>query len=734
MKLDMLTLTLVAYASLSSFTASASREQTTPTAEIAFALNVRSFGALGDGSADDTDAFQKALDSAGRQGGAQVQVPAGQYMIRRHLSVPPHVTLAGIAEAPPRSHNKGSTLLAVEGKGNPEGTPFVTLHEDATVKGIQVFYPEQTTSPVCAYPWCIRGIGDNCSILNVLLVNPYQAVDLGSRYPAGRHYINGLNAQPLKTGLFIDKCFDVGRVENVHFWPFWSGEVMDYTTSNATAFIIGRTDWEYMTNCFAIAYKTGYHFVERADGPGNAVLTQCGSDIGPLAVKVDSVQEHAGVSFLNGQFMAGVEVAETNRGPVKFTACGFWGVQDVTDSHVRVRGHGHVSLSNCHFVWWGWRNPEAPCILAESGSLSVNACDFLDEDPQKNHVRLLDDVLSAQVIGNHFRTPPRIENRSEGDVAIAQNVGGKGSRLVRAMERFDADGIARAWRQRMEYARLTDYPVELRLAAAVLLGDSYRTLRTQLLQSVAETSCPPSLATFPARAEDELALDSGVTTTRPCITATYTRQALNVDGVLDDAAWLAAPAVHLGGTGDDTEARVVWNNDALYLGFKVHEPNMKGVRAQEKAHDGPIWTDDSIEFFLAPRRSVHRYLQLIVNSAGALYDGVGNMRSTSASAWNTRAQVATSIGKNGWTAEMRLTWKDIDRRAPRNGDTWTADVRRWRYAAGTTQYIIWSDAPKGGATHNAEAFGWLRFEGRPAIRTDYEERSSRRPAPADFMW
>jgi len=108
--------------------------------------------------------------------------------------------------------------------------------------------------------------------VNVQLINPYKAVDFGTQ-PAGRHYINGLYAHPLKIGLFIDKCYDVGRVENVHFWPFWGEKYMKWTLENGTAFIIGRTDWEYMSNCFAISYKVGFQFVDGPDGPGNALLT-----------------------------------------------------------------------------------------------------------------------------------------------------------------------------------------------------------------------------------------------------------------------------------------------------------------------------------------------------------------------------------------------------------------------------------------------------------------------------
>jgi hypothetical protein len=258
----------------------------------------------------------------------------------------------------------------------------------------------------------------------MLLVNPYQAVDLGSQ-PAGRHYVNGLYAHALKTGLFIDKCFDVGRVSNVHFWPFWLDDkrIHDWVGKNGTAFVIGRTDWEYMTNCFAIFYKVGFHFVSNKDGPGNAVLTQCGSDIGPCAVKVDAVQDHSGVSFVNSQLMAGVEISESNKGPVKFTACGFWGVQKVTDHHAIIRGEGHVTFTACHFTSWAQQNTNAPAILVEAGGITINGCEFLDRDAEKNHVELRSGVEAAIITANRFRSPMKVANHSKADVQIANNVG-----------------------------------------------------------------------------------------------------------------------------------------------------------------------------------------------------------------------------------------------------------------------------------------------------------------------
>jgi hypothetical protein len=50
-------------------------------------FNVRSFGAVGDGKTDDTTAFQKALDAAGKAGGGVVYAPRGNYFFTGNLTM-----------------------------------------------------------------------------------------------------------------------------------------------------------------------------------------------------------------------------------------------------------------------------------------------------------------------------------------------------------------------------------------------------------------------------------------------------------------------------------------------------------------------------------------------------------------------------------------------------------------------------------------------------------------------
>jgi hypothetical protein len=56
----------------------------------------------------------------------------------------------------------------------------------------------------------------------VTLTNPYQTIDVGTKWNE-LHLVRNVFACPLKIGVYIDQCTDIGRIENVHFNPnFWT--------------------------------------------------------------------------------------------------------------------------------------------------------------------------------------------------------------------------------------------------------------------------------------------------------------------------------------------------------------------------------------------------------------------------------------------------------------------------------------------------------------------------------
>lgn len=381
---------------------------------------VSDFGALGDGATDDTAAFQRALDAAAVRGGA-VFVPAGTYLIHGSLSVPQGVTLKGVWESPHHADiGRGSILYATGSKGNEDGPPLITLHQSSAVVGLTIFYPEQNIDDVQAYPWCIQGMGMHGAVINVTLVNPYKGIDFGS-HPNELHFISNVFGQPLKIGIFVDQTTDIGRIENVHFNPHsWMrakfanapqlDKIQAYLEKNFEGFILARTDWEYMRDCFCIFPKIGFHFIDGGRGLPNVVLTQCGADLCTTAVRVDASQRHSGIAFENGQFMGTFIVGPENEGPVKLANCGFWTIPE-TNEQVIVRGKNTVTLTACHFDDWGMADPKAPCVRVENGCLLMTNCDFINE--QKPQIYIGENAAGVTAVSCRLRGGAKIENHAK---------------------------------------------------------------------------------------------------------------------------------------------------------------------------------------------------------------------------------------------------------------------------------------------------------------------------------
>jgi len=366
-----------------------------PYAESAY-VNVRSepYLARGDGEADDTRAIQAALDAVGARGGGVVLLPTGTYLIKTHLVVPAGASLVGVGRAPQLYERKspGSTLLAVEGAGRTEGTAFITLDgPNSTLEGVKVFYPGQGVGaePV-PYPWTVRGGGhDNVSLIDVLLVNPYQAVDLASQ-GGSRHYIRGLYGQPLFRGIWVDKCYDIGRIHDLHFWPFRSQDkrIIDFTAEKATAYIFQRADWEVVENVFCWGYRVGIELSASKDGATNGQMTDVDLDAVDIGIDVQFTQQ-PGVSFSNlaiandnrgrdhiavwgrspheaaAQYrhLNGLDYTEPNAAVVFIHGGSFWGQLNRV---VRWECPGTISLSDSRLVPWVLNGPMIEILAGQA--------------------------------------------------------------------------------------------------------------------------------------------------------------------------------------------------------------------------------------------------------------------------------------------------------------------------------------------------------------------------------
>lgn len=397
--------------------------------------SVMEFGAVPDETTDNTAAFQKALEAASAVGGGIVEVPAGKFGFDGSLKFPKDVTLRGVfAYSPAHAGIRdkrddempvfGTVLLPRAGAGSEEGAPFISLDSNSVLQGVCVHYPNQKADAEVPtpYPYTVAMRGNNSAVIDVELLNPFNAIDASQNQ---RVLIRNVHGQPIHIGLYIDHIYDIGRVENVHWNPWWSlnTPVFKWQMEHGIAFIFGKSDWHYVLNTFCFGYNIGYQFIETKSGVTNGNFVGIGADNCRIAVSVEN-SSPIGILITSGEFVSFdgpdptmVRVEKTNSGAVRFVNCAFWGP---CNRIAVIDGTGVIGFSDCTFQNWGHRDKPVHAIEAVGGTVLVRGCEFHEDKPQ---VLLGEGVKRAIVTENVVEGQVRIANESKGKTVVDQNIG-----------------------------------------------------------------------------------------------------------------------------------------------------------------------------------------------------------------------------------------------------------------------------------------------------------------------
>lgn len=392
--------------------------------------SVLASGAKADGTTDDTAAIQKCMDDAAKTGG-RVNVPAGRYLVKGSLLIPPGVTLQGVSESPTWTEPlNGSIILATGGRDQEDGPALFEMGHSSAVRGITVWYPEQKTTKITPYSWTFHLQGYDNTVENITLINSYNGIRVG---PEGnvRHRIRSVYGCVLRRGIFVDNCSDIGRIDNVQFHSHWwsaasvGGDwkpVNEFMWQNCEAFIFGRTDWQYVTNTFVFPVNIGYHFIQTKTGACNGQFSGIGADESNVCVKVDAIQP-MGLLITNGQFVCmhgdtrdAVLISPTCNGSVRLVNCAFWGpIRQCVVSHSK----SFVSLSDCYLstTFGGKDTTPLPLVEANGGKLQVRGCSFGTDEPS---VALKQGLQQATITENNGVRGVQVINEI-GDRAIIAN-------------------------------------------------------------------------------------------------------------------------------------------------------------------------------------------------------------------------------------------------------------------------------------------------------------------------
>ncbi len=308
------------------------------------------------------------------------------------------------------------------------------------LEGVSIFYPGQKLDPPpTPYPYTVYMHGNNPTVQNVELLNPYNGIKIEK---GGRQNVRDVCGQPLHIGLFVDQAGDCCRLENVHWNPYWTYEspLSRWQLDNGIGFIFGRTDGQYALNTFCFNYDIGYKFIRTSTGVAYGNFSGANAELCHACVYVEDcctwsiLFSNCGYALLDPPRSVMVRVGDRNRGTVRFSNCAFWGP---TDRCALIEGDdiGVVAFANCSFDEWPanrampreerWKRD--PCIAALGGTVMIRGCEFRDHKPQ---VYLGPNLRGAIVSDNAMHWPVDIRNEMKQPALIHDNLG-----LPRARER-----------------------------------------------------------------------------------------------------------------------------------------------------------------------------------------------------------------------------------------------------------------------------------------------------------
>jgi len=167
----------------------------------------------------------------------------------------------------------------------------------------------------------------------------------------------------------------------------------------------------------------------------------------------------------------------------------------------------------------------------------------------------------------------------------------------------------------------------------------------------------------------------------------HSKEAIQIDGVLDDAIWRNALAVQLryetypreNQTPEvETIAYLVENGDQLLIAFDARDPDPSSIRAYLRDRDS-AFNDDFVGVVLDTFNDQRRAFEFFVNPLGVQMDLINDqVNGNESTSWDAIWDSAGQVNERGFAAEIAIPFSQL--RFPRtDGDqTWGIDMLRFR--------------------------------------------------------
>lgn len=352
--------------------------------------DVRWWGVVADGVADDTDAMQAVYDRGG-----SYELPFGVIRTTSPLTAHLPMTFIGQGCAPYTAideegenvRGKGSWFffdhlgVGVETIGIDPGTETSGTSKHRYVR-CGSFRPQPTPSGPTFEPidasWDFVFNDTEFDFDDYIPLNPTRYCHANLER-GGRGRFSNVRGQPLLVGISVDEAYDLFEVD-AHFWPFWSlhDSVKDYTLANLQSLVTGRVDGLKLGKFFTIFANVGWVISDQGEGSLNRAhgdlvyLDNCKRGI-VVSPNVDGATINVNNLICYGlpdEMSYGLQVDGDN---VRFTAA-FADFEVHYNQSAYISGTGNrVELGAAKFKNYGFTSSGTPgCVVEDGNTFIVN--------------------------------------------------------------------------------------------------------------------------------------------------------------------------------------------------------------------------------------------------------------------------------------------------------------------------------------------------------------------------
>ena len=471
-------------------------------------VNVKSFGAVGDGIADDTAHINSAIAA-----GKTVYFPAGRYRVTNALTITTlsqRVFGAGsgvVSIVVPNTFNM--TALGVFVMQANAGNSFTTTTSPGpTISDLTIEFDQVDTSvkasliqfPPAIYitqtqRWQIyrvrtmRGWNGIYAYANV--------VPGDYRNSIGGGYIDDVQGGCLNTNIYIDGSADSLHINNVHLWPFGCTDSQISIFRDATVgIVIGRADDFHISNMGAYIGRP-IQLIETAGGGSYGTITGVDFDSFSGIEIAGSTVTLTSCLFLTGagriaMLIHGNSTVTASSCVFSVTSPGAASVQCFPESGT----NADLVLSGCHFVIRS-ANLETPINVNANASpgnsnVTVSGCWFeVDPTVGRGSGLILCQSNTATVVVTGCQVPPKATADPSGP--FVQITSGNSHRVMA--------NSAPGWSNIIPAGCAYDYPnfyqqtggtADLNAPPATWMGFGFR----NYISAAAATNWPPHSAAF----------------------------------------------------------------------------------------------------------------------------------------------------------------------------------------------------------------------------------------------